>query len=119
VIEFGPTCDYIQVWNAYPQKDNQVDIYLRDYGGSPPAQKDSETGFWNPFDSPTKPQEPLRYIRKEVIVGERYEILKGEEVVPNFIGPFQKELYKFENELDEKMDAFFTKIYTDIISKST
>ena len=58
-------------------------------------------------------------MRKDIIVGERYEILRGEEVIPTFIGPMQRELFKFEELFDEKLTSFLEHIYTDIIAKST
>ena len=64
-------------------------------------------------------QEPKRYVRKEVIVGERYEVLKGEEVIPTFIGPMQRELFRFEELFDDKLSSFLEHIYTDIIVKSS
>ena len=80
----------------------QVEDYLENFAvlegahGAGNNTKDADTPFKRPQEGEGKPAPPLRYLRKEVVVGERYEVLKGEEVVPTFVGPMLSELYRFE-----------------------
>lgn len=98
------------------KKVNNVDIYLDDLAGLEQQQADKQVKFWDPANTF---QEPKRYVRKDVIVGERFEVLKGEEVVPTFIGPMQRELFRFEELFDDKLGSFLQHVYTDIVAKSS